>query len=227
MHIFSKYYFFSFLILITFVIFTQIENNYNSKLLASLFLSCELMKYFFINNYYLNKNILPVLNKTRDKDIANLIFLIFIIFCIILEVVSILISFFFEENKVFFFYLFPLIVLTSLTLFFLNFYFRKLFYILFVFYYIFFSTVLILDLFNQNIIYYIKFILLLNCFSFILNLIILINKIKFQLNFLFLKDFRTIFFIKKFTKHIFEKEFLIITNFLIFSFLFLYLFKLY
>ena len=230
MHIYNKYsknYHIFFLFFILCLILINFVHVNSASLIYLIFFTSEIAKYTIINNYYLEKNISPVLNKTKDKDISKLIFNIFFVFFIILEIFFISISFFYSESKKYFFYFFPVIILSSITFFFLNIYYKKLVIITQIFYYIFLSFFLIFDFLNEDIESYIKIVTLFPVLNFIINYLLLRKKIKFTINIFILKDFRTIFFLKKFIKHLYEKEFLNIVLFLTSLGAFLFFYKYY
>jgi len=202
-----KLYLITFITLLTSVHFI-FQNRLDAKLLILSIFMAELIKNLFINNYYLVKVIKPALNKNKNyNEISILIISIFFYFFLILEIILLFSYLFFFSNKnVIFLILTPILILNGILLFFLNYYFKEFTTKLKIIINIFFTILILLDIFHQNLEIYIMFMFLINTTELFIIFYMLKKRIGFFLNLYFFKDFRTIFFIKKFIKNIIEKD---------------------
>jgi len=168
----------------------------------------ELIKNLFIDNYYLNEAIKPALNKNKKyNEISILIISIFFFFWLILETIILFFYLIFFANKNFlFFILTQILILNGIIFFFLNHYYQKFTTKLKIITNLIFIICILLDIFHQNLKTYIIFMFLINITEFFVIFYLIRKKIGSFLNFYFLKDFRTFFFIKKFTKNTLKKD---------------------
>ena len=203
----KKIYFISFITLLTSVYFV-FQNRLDAKLLILSIFTAELIKNLFIDNYYLKEAIKPALNKNKNyNEISILIISIFFFLCLILEAILLFLHLFFFLNiNVFFLLLTPILILNGIILFFLNYYYQKFTTKLKTILNLIFTIFILLDIFHQNLKMYIMLMYLINIIEFFLIFYQLKKKIGFFLDFYFFKDFRTFFFIKKFTKNTLKKD---------------------
>lgn len=203
----KKIYFITFITLVTSVYFV-FQNRLDAKLLILSIFMAELIKNLFIDNYYLKEAIKPALNNNKNyNEISILIISIFCFSCLILEAILLFFYLFFFSNKnVFFLILTPILILDGILLFFSNYYFEKFTAKLKIIINIIFTIFILLDIFHQNLKMYIMLMYLISITEFFVIFYRLKKKLRCFLDFYFFKDFRTFFFIKKFTKNTLKKD---------------------
>lgn len=185
----------------------------------------ELIKNYFLENFYLKNFIKPILKKIENNDLINLIANIFIFFSLMLSLSLSIIFFLFGDIDYIILILTPFLIINSILLFFLEDCNKKYYFIIRSL-----TALLVFFVFNFNyaqghisetllVVYFINFLELL------ILLIIFIKKKKIKVQFQIFNDFRFLYFAKEYIKiNLIKEKFKLISLLILF---FLIIFKIY
>lgn len=175
------------------------------QIIISYFLICELIKFFLYNNFFFNNNLISAI-KQRNEDISSLVINIFFFTFLSIEIVILIFYYIFKVNNILIFNIIGIALLCGIMNFFLYYCDSKK-QILSQLTLNFFICIIVLfnKLYTHPLIY-LNFISLLNIIQIIIIYLKIKNKFKLSINPYLLKDYRTIFFLKKFIRKIITKE---------------------
>ena len=161
------------------------------------------------NNYYLNNDFISNFKNLRNKkEILNItltLFLLFSILTFIFYIIFSLIFFHFEKFRILLLIM-PFFFLNGLLVFFLKIYKNQsLIYNRSIKYFI--IIIVIFKYFGESINFFIYFFLLTHFFEVLTNYFLFLKKFKMKVSFTFNKDYRILFFTKKFFKYLIFKQY--------------------
>ena len=220
--IFNIFIFFLLPISITYILPV---NNSQLQLILLIIIFIELIKNFFLENYYLKNFIKPILTKIDYDDLIIVITNIFISFSIILSLSLSIMFFLFSSADHTILILTPFLMVNSILLFFLENCNKK-------YYFIIRSLTTFIIIFSLNFFYTQSHaseaflnIYLINFLEILILLIFFLKKKKLKLQFQIYKDFRFLYFTKQFIKiNLINEKYKLISLLILF---FLIFFKIY
>tara|TARA_A100001015_G_scaffold158501_1_gene175922 strand:- start:148 stop:831 length:684 start_codon:yes stop_codon:yes gene_type:complete len=181
------------------------HSKIHAQTIISYFLICEFIKFSLYNNFFFNNNLTSAI-KERNEDISNLVINIFFFILILIGILMFIFYSIFKISNILIFNIIAIALLGGTMNFFFYYYNNKKQILSQLILNLFISITFLFYKFENQPLLHFYIISLLNIIQIIIIYLIIRNKFKLSINPYLLKDYRTIFFLKKFVRKIITKE---------------------